>query len=101
MGRHTSTTPAATALSGIPPNLAVEGSWARVTPSAALIAASPRVPSLPVPERTTPTPRGPRSAASASKNRSIDMCGLCGSRLRDESESTPSFTPIVPLGGMT
>jgi len=52
--RHASACPLASALVGMPSNFADAGSWTKVTPPAYLIAASPRVPSVPVPDRTTP-----------------------------------------------
>src|SRR6185369_8899578 len=48
-----STQPAATALRGMEGYLA-DSSWARVIPPSALMASSPSVPSIAVPERTTP-----------------------------------------------
>ncbi len=50
---------------------AVEGSWAKVTPPADLIAASPWAPSEAAPERTTPIARSPASAASERRKASI------------------------------
>ena len=47
------TTPAATALRGMPSYRAVS-SCAKVSPPASLIAFKPRVPSVPVPDRITP-----------------------------------------------
>ena len=49
-----STHPAATALVGIPLNLAVFSSCAKAMPPSALIAAMPKLPSVPFPERMTP-----------------------------------------------
>ena len=52
-GSTKSTQPEAMALCGIPSCWAV-ASWAKVMPPSALIASSPRVPSVAVPDRTTP-----------------------------------------------
>lgn len=49
-----STEPLPTALCGMPSCLADSRSWAKVMPPAALISASPSVPSEPVPDRITP-----------------------------------------------
>ena len=49
-----STHPASMALFGIPGKLAEASSCASVMPPASLIERKPRVPSEPVPERTTP-----------------------------------------------
>ena len=51
-----STQPAAIALCGIESYLA-DSSWAKVIPPSALIASSPNVPSVAVPESTTPIAR--------------------------------------------
>ena len=68
--RTKSTQPAATALRGIESYLA-ESSCANVIPPSALIASSPSVPSVAVPERITPMARSRWSCASDSKKKSI------------------------------
>ena len=65
-----STQPAATALRGIP-SWHADWSCAKVTPPSALMARSPRVPSAPVPDSTTPTACVFQVAAKAQKNASI------------------------------
>ena len=66
-----STTPAATALRGMDSNFA-EPSWAKVIPPSALMASSPNVPSLAVPDNTMPMARSCWSCASDSKKKSIE-----------------------------
>ena len=70
-----STQPAATALRGIESYLA-ESSCAKVIPPSALIASNPSVPSLAVPDSTTPMARSRWSCASDSKKESIGRCGV-------------------------
>ena len=72
-GRRTSTEPDRMALRGIASNFALSSVCAKVNPPATLIARNPAVPSLPVPERTTPIARDPHSSASDSKK--IDRRG--------------------------
>ena len=71
--RTKSTQPAATALRGIESYLA-DSSCAKVIPPSALIASSPSVPSVAVPERITPMARSRWSCASDSKKESIEWC---------------------------
>ncbi len=59
------------ALCGMPPNDAVASSWTITSPSAALMADTPTVPSLPVPDRITPTALSPWSSASERKHASM------------------------------
>ena len=77
--RTKSTQPAATALRGIESYLA-DSSCAKVMPPSALIASSPSVPSVAVPERITPIARSRWSCASDSKKASIGWCAprSCG-----------------------
>jgi len=70
-GATKSATPAVMALRGIESNLAELGSCASVTPPASWIARRPAVPSVPMPENTTPAAACPFSAASARKKESI------------------------------
>ena len=69
-----STQPAATALRGIE-SYRAESSCAKVIPPSALIASSPSVPSVAVPDSTTPMARSRWSCASDSKKESMDRCG--------------------------
>ncbi len=55
------------ALRGIPSNFAEPGSWANVMPPASLMALRPKVPSVPVPDSTTPMARDPWSSANERK----------------------------------
>ena len=55
------------ALLGMPEYLADSGAWAIVIPAAPLIALSPSVPSVPVPERTIPMAFSFWSSASERK----------------------------------
>ncbi len=57
-GSTKSTQPLATALRGMLSCWAVS-SWAKVIPPSALISSSPSVPSVAVPDRTTPIARSP------------------------------------------
>jgi hypothetical protein len=68
-----STPPAATALRGMLLFCADLGSCANAIPPAALMACSPRVPSVPMPERITPMARLPCSSAKVRKKESIGM----------------------------
>ncbi|MEZ5080109.1 MAG: hypothetical protein R2878_05510 [Thermoleophilia bacterium] len=52
---------------GIPLNHAVAGCCTMIRPPASLMARAPQVPSLPVPDNTTPTASGPHSPASDAK----------------------------------
>ncbi len=88
-----------TALRGMPACLAVSSSWAKVMPPAALISSSPRVPSVPVPDRITPMAPVCRSSASDLKKRSIGRCGPCLSP-HGSSRKTPSAMESVVFGGM-
>ena len=94
-----STAPAVIALIGIDGQAALLGFWAKVTPPAALMAFSPRVPSEPVPESSTPIEAGPCCSASAVKKSSIG----CRRRASDPgvSLSTPWPSVIRLLGGIT
>ena len=71
-----STQPAATALRGIESYLA-DSSCAKVIPPSALMASSPSVPSVAVPERITPMARSRWSCASDSKK---EVNGAMGAR---------------------
>ena len=70
-GATKSATPAVMALRGIESNLAELGSCASVTPPASWIARRPAVPSVPMPENTTPAAAWPFSAARVRKKESI------------------------------
>ena len=70
-GTTKSATPASTALRGIPSNFAVAGVWTSATPDTSLMARSPSVPSLPIPERITPTASSCWSLARERKKKSI------------------------------
>ena len=84
-----SATPSAIALRGIWSNCAVDGSCANVSPPTDRIARSPSVPSLAVPERTTPTARSPRAWASEPNSASIGRYGrLPGLALRRDERSS-------------
>ena len=63
-GRTRSTQPVSMALRGMPSNLAVSGSWAKVNPPASLMAFMPADPSEAVPDKTTPTACDPRLLTS-------------------------------------
>ena len=71
--RTKSTQPLAMAFPGIPGYLALLLSWAKVMPPDALMASNPCVPSVPLPERITPTAFSPCSLASDRKKRSIGI----------------------------
>ncbi len=75
--RMKSTALAAIAASGMPSYLALDGSWAKVMPPSALMAASPSVPSEAAPDRTMPMARLPRVLANDRKKPSIGMGGRC------------------------
>lgn len=94
-----STHPAVIALRGMPSCWAVP-SWANVIPLADLIAASPRVPSVPVPERMTPTARWLPCSANERRNASTGRCWP-GVSCRGSSRKWPSVIIIVRFGGMT
>ena len=66
-----SATPASRAVRGIPSNWALSTSWTITSPPASWTSRIPRDPSLPPPERTTATARGPQSWASDRKKMSI------------------------------
>ena len=87
------------ALRGIESYFAVS-SWANVMPPSALIASSPSVPSVAVPDRITPMARSRWSWARASKNTSMERAGA-RLRWRGLSVNTPSVMPRSVLGGMT
>ena len=97
--RTKSTHPAAIALRGIELYRA-EASWAKVSPPSALMASSPSVPSLAVPDRITPIARSFWSSASDSKKASMTLRGS-RARLRCRSFSVPPAMLRVMLGGMT
>ena len=92
-----STTPVAAALLGMPSNAAVSTLSARTTPPAVLTETMPCDPSLPLPERTMATARGPASAASERKNTSMG-CGSARGSLID-STSFPDLISISLPGG--
>ena len=99
-GRTKSIAPAEIALAGMAGHSAVSGSWAKVTPPAALIALSPRVPSDPVPERTTPMAAVLRSSARELKNSSMGWCGT-EPRSRGVSLRAPCRRIMLLFGGIT
>ena len=88
------------ALRGIPSYFAVSGSCANVMPPSTLIARSPSVPSVAVPERITPTARSFWSAASDTRKLSTDLKG-CGPDGRSSTASLPRLIERLALGGMT
>ena len=95
-----STSPVCRALRGMESNWAVSGCWTAVSPPAACRARRPRVPSEPVPDSTTPAPRGPSTCATDSNMSSI------GCRRPRGCNGTltcrwPSFKVNVALGGIT
>ena len=73
-GASTESAPAAAAV-GIPWKRAVAGSCAKVSPPASRISWSPRIPSMPVPESTTPMQRGPQSLDIERKKKSTGSGG--------------------------
>ncbi|MNR52918.1 hypothetical protein D3C85_1728410 [compost metagenome] len=58
----------------MPSKAAVVGSWARVTPAAALISFTPSVPSLPVPDSTMPMALPGRCCARDTNKASTGRC---------------------------
>ena len=101
-GSTKSTTPASTALLGIPSYAADISSWANVIPPLSFIALSPNVPSDAVPDNTTPMACSRCTSARELKNISMgrlrSVLFLSG---RGLSLSTPSLaTSILLLGIM-
>lgn len=78
-------------------NRADSGGWAIVIPPCSLMARMPSAPSLPEPERMTPTARSPSSSASEAKKPSM---GTRGASEASPSRSRPSASVRVLLGGM-
>ena len=94
-----STQPADAALRGIESYLA-DSSCAKVMPPSALMASSPSVPSVAVPERMIPTACSCWSWASDSRKKSIERSGVRACS-RGCSFNTPALMLSLVLGGMT
>src|SRR5690606_1248272 len=103
-GKTSSAWPPAMTAAGMLKMTDVSSSWTMVRPPAFLIAAIPPLPSRPMPVRTTPTPRGPNTAATDSIITSTDgrtewTGGSWLSRARVADGRT--WVEPHPLGGRT
>ncbi len=81
----------------MPPCLADRSSCTKVTPPSSLIACSPRVPSVPVPDSTTPIARFCRSRARESKKLSIGRWRVVSAR--GVSRRTSPLSAMLAFGG--
>ena len=87
------------ALRGMPSYSVDSGFWAMTMPPSPLIARTPRVPSLPVPESTMPMARSRWSWASERKKKSIGR--RCPRGAEGSSNwSVPFRNAMSRLGGM-
>ena len=87
------------ALRGMPSYSVESGSWAMTMPPSPLMARTPRVPSLPVPERTMPIARSRWSWASDRKKKSIGRRRPRGA-VGSSRCSAPPRNAMSKFGGM-